>query len=56
MMRSPVYRCSQVAADIQDVAGIVITCRYSVMCANQCVNLRVFADASLKAYRAVAYL
>ena len=51
-----IIRWSQVAADIEEVAGMVMTRRYSVMCTNQCVYLHVFADASLKTYGAVAYL
>lgn len=41
----------------QVAAGTVMTPRrYSVMCTNQCVHLHVFANASMKAHKAVAYL
>ena len=49
-------RWSQVATDIEEGAKVLMTCRYSVMSTNQCMYLHVFADASLKAYGAVAYL
>ena len=49
-------RWSQVAADIEEGARVLMTRRYSVMSTNQCIYLHVFADASTKAYGAVAYL
>ena len=46
----------QIATDIEEAAKTVMTRRYSVMSMDQCVYLHVFADASMKAYGAVAYL
>ena len=49
-------RWSQVATDIEEGAKVLMIRRYSVMSTNQCMCLHVFADASMKAYGAVAYL
>ncbi|XP_065915750.1 uncharacterized protein [Dysidea avara] len=46
----------QVAADVEQSASVVMARRYSVMSSNKSVYLHVFADASTKAYGAVAYL
>ena len=45
-----------IAADIEEGTKILMTLRYSVMSTNQRMSLRVFADASTRAYGAVAYL
>ena len=42
--------------DVEQAVTVVMTHRYSVMLSNKSVNQHVFADASTKAYRAVAYL
>jgi len=44
------------ATDIEQAASMVMARRYSVMSSNKSVFLHVFADASTKAYGAVAYL
>jgi len=49
-------RWSQVAADVEEAASVVMTRRYSIMSSNRSNCLHVFAGASTKAYGAVAYL
>ena len=49
-------RWHQIATDIEESAKIVMPRKYSIMSTNQSVYLHVFADASMKAYGAVAYL
>ena len=49
-------RWFQVAADVEQSASVVMARRYSVMSSNKSVYLHVFADASTKAYGALAYL
>jgi len=44
-----------IATDIEEGAKMLMPHRYSVMSSNQCMHLHVFADASMRAYGAVAY-
>lgn len=49
-------RWCQLAADVEEAANIVLPRRYFDLSSNQPICLHVFADASIKAYGAVAYL
>ena len=49
-------RWFEVATGIEQATSMVMACRYSVRSSNKSVFLHEFADASIKAYRAVACL